>query len=60
MKCISFEKWMNGEKRAIVVNSSFGMGIDKSDVCYLIHVKLPTSIEEYYQCSGTNSSRIGQ
>ena len=52
MKCTSFEKWMNGEKRAIVANSSFVMGIDKSDVRYIIHVKLPTSIEEYYQQCG--------
>lgn len=51
-KRISFEKWMNGEKKAIVANSSFGMGINKTDVRYIIHVRLPTSIEEYYQQCG--------
>lgn len=41
-KYISFEQWMSGQKKVIVANSSFGMGIDKSDVRYIIHVKLPT------------------
>jgi superfamily II DNA helicase RecQ len=51
-KHISFEQWMSGQKKVIVANSSFGMGIDKSDVQYIIHVKLPTSVEEYYCIKG--------
>jgi hypothetical protein len=38
---------MSGEVNVIVANSSFGMGIDKANVRYVLHAKLPTNIEEY-------------
>ena len=47
VKQASFQKWMSGECKVIVANSSFGMGIDKTDVRYVVHIKLPTSTEEY-------------
>ena len=43
---------MNGECKVIVANLSFGMGIDKKDVRFIVHAKLPTSIDEYYQQCG--------
>ena len=45
-------KWTNGECKVIVANSSFGMGIDKKDVRFIVHARLPTSIDEYYQQCG--------
>ena len=52
LKTNNFIKWMNGECKVIVANSSFGMGIEKEDVRYVIHARIPTSIEEYYQQCG--------
>ena len=43
---------MSGEVKVIVANSSFGMGIDKANVRYVVHAKLPTNIEEYFQQCG--------
>ncbi len=43
------EKFMNGECQAIVATNAFGMGIDKSDIRFVIHFQVPGSIEAYYQ-----------
>ena len=52
VKLSSQSKWMSGEVKVIVANSSFGMGIDKANVRYVVHAKLPTNIEEYFQQCG--------
>ena len=51
-KNISFENWMTEKTPIIVATNAFGMGIDKANVGLVIHLDIPSSIENYVQETG--------
>ncbi|MBE0648551.1 MAG: RecQ family ATP-dependent DNA helicase [Bacteroidales bacterium] len=46
------QAWMKEEKRVIVSTNAFGMGIDKPNVRFVVHLDLPDCVEAYFQEAG--------
>ncbi len=53
------DRFMQGEIRVIVATIAFGMGVDKSDIRFIVHYGLADSVEAYYQEAG-RAGRDGQ
>ncbi|MCB5955222.1 DNA helicase RecQ [Enterococcus sp. CWB-B31] len=48
----SQERFLFDELRVMVATNAFGMGINKSNVRFVIHAQIPGNIESYYQEAG--------
>ena len=42
-------EWLNEKTKIMVATNAFGMGVDKSEVATVIHLNLPSSIENFFQ-----------
>ncbi|MCG9881239.1 MAG: DEAD/DEAH box helicase [Bacteroidia bacterium] len=49
---ITQSKFVNNELDLLVATKAFGMGIDKPNIRYVVHLNYPSSIESYYQEAG--------
>jgi ATP-dependent DNA helicase RecQ len=46
------DRFLEDQATVMVATSAFGMGIDKSNIRYVIHFQMPKNMESYYQEAG--------
>jgi len=51
-RAVRQDAWKTGKVRVMVCTNAFGMGIDKPDVRFVVHVGFPDSPEAYFQEAG--------
>ncbi|MGG8497651.1 RecQ family ATP-dependent DNA helicase [Tenacibaculum sp. TC6] len=51
-KQVAFDRWMLEETPIIVATNAFGMGINKPNVRVVVHLNIPSSLENYMQEAG--------
>ena len=46
------DDFLSGRRNLICATRAFGLGVDRSDVRWTVHLGLPSSLEEYFQQAG--------